>query len=70
MTQFLPIIHNLHKDDAGFHEAQAYNAAIAQKKEFLQGCNSLHQKIEAIKQWQDLCNAKLQDFKNAVNEGV
>lgn len=61
---WLPIIHNLQPDCAGYTEAQAYNALVANKPKCAD--MTLDQKIETIRLWQAQCNDALDAAKAAI----
>lgn len=61
---FRPIIHNINKTDNGYTEVKLYNKLIANKP--TRG-ETLHDKLNAIREWQDLCTYALERAKQAIN---
>lgn len=60
MTMFIPIIHNLQPDDAGYDAAQHYNTLIGNRPK----CNgSLSSKVIKQAQWKLDCIAALDAVK-------
>ena len=60
---FATIIHNLDKNSHGYLEVTLYNKLIKQKP--TRGA-TLHDKLNAIREWQDICRLALDKAQEAI----